>query len=364
MLYHKLLTGIQHFCVKPVFICAIAGLAACNKNIEAPPAAVVQSTAITAPQLNLSRSSVVLLEGNANNQAVEFDWPAFGNTANGEINYILEAGATGTQFADAVEIGHTARTKMSFTVMELNKQLRRLIIPGQQTRVEFRIKLLVSNKAPEYSRPIALDVTTFQPLRTVDNEYIIRIPGNFQNWKVPGAPQAVSVKQDGQYEGYVHFTDPRPEFLMVKGTDEWDFLRMYSDIGAGRFGFSGRFFMPREGAGIYRFYANTNTNAWTCIKINNWQLYGTAWTGDAVGADLKFDERCQVWTAVLSLKKGAFVFRANHTNNIVLGYDAEEGMGMLRNQGNTIEVPESGSYRVMLSVLSAGNYHYGIQRMP
>jgi hypothetical protein len=363
MLPKLLISHIRGFCVKVVIICGIAGVTGCSKNLDMLPTAGVPEIR-TLPQLNLSRSSIVLLEGNANNIALDFNWPAFSNAVNTEARYILEAGAGGTQFADAIEIGNTTRTTLSFTVTELNSHLRKLVIPDQQTRVEFRIKLSVPDKAPEYSSPIALDVITFQTARKIDSEYIIRIPGNFQNWKVPGAPQAVSVKKDGQYEGYIHFTDPKPEFLMVKGTDQWDFLHMYSDLGAGRFGFSGRFFMPADGAGVYRFYANTNTNTWTCIKINTWNLYGTAVTDDAADTGLKFDERSQVWTAVVSLKKGAFVFRANNNNNIVLGNDADAGMGMLDNKGNTIAVSEPGEYRVMLSVLSAGNYHYGIQRIP
>jgi hypothetical protein len=358
MLYNILPARIYKFLVIVASICGITG---CSKNLEVLPTAVIPAAA---PQLNLSRSSIVLLEGNANNTALDFSWPVFSDAMHAGAYYILEAAACGTQFSDAIAIGNTTQTKMSFTVLELNSQLRRLVIPDQQTRVEFRIKLSAPYKTPEYSGPIALDVTTFQPLRKVDNEYIIRIPGNFQNWKVPGAPQAVSVSRDGQYEGYIHFTDPRTEFLMVKGTDQWDFLRMYSDIGAGKFGFSGRFFMPAEGAGIYRLCANTNTNTWTCMKINTWNIYGTAVAVDAADADLKFDEHSQVWTAVVSLNKGAFVFRANNNNNIVLGRDAEAGMGMLNNHGKMIEVPEAGRYRVMLSVLSAGNYHYGIQRMP
>jgi hypothetical protein len=363
MLQNVLLTRIHSFFGKVVIICGIAAVTGCSKNLEVPPSAGIPAMA-TAPQLDLSRSSIVLLEGNANNIALDFTWPAFSTAANAGAYYIIETGAAGTQFADAVAIGTTTHTKMSFTVMELNSQLRGLVIPGQQTRIEFRVKLSSPHTSPEYSAPIALDVTTFQALRKIDNEYIIRIPGNFQNWKVPGAPQAVSVNRDGQYEGYIHFTDPRTEFLMVKGTDQWDFLSMYSDIGAGRFGFSGRFFMPAEGAGIYRFYANTNTRTWTCIKINTWNIYGTAVAGDAADTDLKFDAHTQVWTADVLLKKGAFVFRANANNNIVLGQDAGTAMGMLNNHGNTIQVAEAGRYRVMLSVLSAGNYHYGIQRMP
>lgn len=360
MLYKLLLIRSHRFSVEAVIVCAIVFITGCSKNVQEPAAEL----SVTAPQLNLSRSSIVLLEGNARNIAVDFDWPVFSGAAKGEAYYILEAGASGTQFADAIEIGNTTQTKMNFTVMELNNHLRKLVIPDQETRVEFRIKLSTQYKAPAYSSPIALDVTTFQPLRKIDNEYIMRIPGNFQNWKVPGAPQAVSVQMDGQYEGYVHFTDPRTEFLMVRGTDQWDILRMYSDIGAGKFGSSGRFFMPTGGAGIYRVYANTNTHTWTCTKINTWNIQGTAMAGGAPDAELKFDQQNQLWTADLLLKKGAFVFRANNSNDIILGHDAASGFGMLHNNGNAIQVPEPGRYRIMLSVLSAGNYHYGMQRIP
>jgi hypothetical protein len=189
----------------------------------------------------------------------------------------------------------------------------------------------------------------------------LRLPGNYQNWDVASAPKIVSSNGDS-YEGYVHFTNPSPQFYLVRGTT-WDNVTTYNQTGPDKFGFNGTFFSVSAGAGIYKVNANTKNYTWSCTKINSWGLHGTAVSADAnTDADMIADATTLSWRITRNLVKGDFLFRANKSNAIVFGYNGEGVSGVPDYNGERIPIAQAGNYTIVLSLQKAGNYTYSIQK--
>ncbi len=313
---------------------------------------------------HISTSKLVLLQGNESNTAVTLNWEGGKNAGDENIKYTVEAAIRGTSFEDAVAIGSSNSTAIAFTVKEFNSQMRKLINAGADAMVDLRVK----QEAPHvsqavYSDAMALQVTTYHDHKEYDNAHIIRIPGNYQEWKLPTAPKVVATSQSGEYEGYINFTNPYTQFLMVKGTTEWDPKVTYNYIGSDKIGFGGSVFSIFGGAGAYRLKVNMNNNTWVYTKIACWGLNGSAVSNDA-NADLcmKPDASGLSWSITANLAKGSFRLRANNSNNLVFGHNTSGEIGVPDYNGENIRVNNAGNYTITLSLTEAGNYAYGIQR--
>jgi hypothetical protein len=188
---------------------------------------------------------------------------------------------------------------------------------------------------------------------------ILRVPGNYQNWEMGDAPKIVSVKNDGEYEGYINFTLADTEFWLVQGS-AWDNVHTYNETGNYTFGQNGTFFKPPSGAGVYKVNASTNTYKWACTKANDWSINGSVVAG--ADAEMVFNSADISWKITKNLAAGDFIFRANKSNDIVFGHNNETETGALDYNGSKIHLAQSGSYTITLSLQNAGNYAYSIKR--
>ncbi|MCW3088891.1 MAG: SusF/SusE family outer membrane protein [Sediminibacterium sp.] len=334
---------------------------ACQKSAVAPQ--LQPPPAASAQRMEISTSKLVLLAGNAANTAISLNWTPVAGGSEELVKYVIECGTQDGQFADAIEIGSTTEPGASFTVREFNTQVSKLVTPGVCNRVELRIRTdKAGKKGASYSDPIALDVTPYGSYTEYDNAAIMRIPGNYQEWKLQYAAKIVAANP-GEYEGYINFTNPYSQFLMVKGTTDWDPKVTYNYIGSNKFGFGGSVFSIFGGAGVYRLKANTQTNTWSYTKINNWGLNGSAVSNDA-NADrtMAFDESTLSWKVTADLLKGDFRFRANSANEVVFGHNATDAPGKPTYDGTRIPISKAGNYTITLELQSAGNYAYSIHR--
>jgi hypothetical protein len=194
-----------------------------------------------------------------------------------------------------------------------------------------------------------------------DEARILRVPGNYQEWKVAVAPVIISANGDGQYEGYINFSRPDTQFWLVKGT-AWDNVTTYNETGNNTFGHNGGFFTIQEGAGIYKVNADKNTFTWSCTRISSWSLMGTAVPANGNSStEMTGNASTLSWTITGNFIQGSFLFRANKGNSIVLGQEAEGGDGKAGYNAQTITVPRSGNYTITLS-LQPGNYSYTVMR--
>lgn len=344
---------------------ALLLLTACQKGVETPVTAannIVAESATAITGFRISESNVVLRQGNADITAVNFSWS---RTANDNLrNYTVEAAAEGTRFEAPVELGTTDGAQVGFLVKDLNQKMCKLIPGGNSGKVELRVKATpVYGKAGVvYSDAVALNVTTYQPYTEYDYPKYLKLPGNFENWDLATAPQIVSPENNGEYEGFVNFTNTYAQFMFVKGT-KWETTNTYTHIGNNKFGFGGGVLAIFGGAGTYLVKASTNTNTWSYTKINSWGIHGTA---VAAGNDpvMSYDENKNAYVITCNLQAGEFRFRANNSDAVTLGKQVKDGYDVPAAGGENFKVTTPGYYTIYLNVKTAGNYGCTVVKQP
>jgi hypothetical protein len=340
---------------------------ACQKEMVAPDHdKPIANTAVAAgiiSQREITKTRVQLLQANAESIAVSLRWTDFPCNPGETQDIRIEAAIAGTQFNGWVEIGSSTKSSADFTVKEFNRQIRQLFVTGFAEDIILRVKNNREGAEPQYSFGAPMQVTTYQPTIDHDNSKIIRVPGNFENWKIESAPKIVSVKSDGEYEGFINFTSNHSQFLLVKQDLSWKTLSTFYDIGNSKIGFGGKIFYLPGTEGIYKFNVSTNTNKWSCTKINSFGITGTALTTQAdKDQEMIFNSSNNTWEITGNFKNGNFIFRANNTNSIVFGHNANSESGIADYNGAKIDITKAGNYTIRLSLLVAGNYTYSIQR--
>ncbi len=339
-------------------------LGSCQKEAVSPDANRMPPTVLTIRQFQASASKVVLLQSNESLRAVNFSWSL--NQPVQNVQYTVQAVVNGFSFdTDGVELGTVYESSFSISQKELNKQLLKIAIAQKASTIAFRVKVGQSHGASNitYSEPIAVVITPYQPVNTYEESQRMRISGNFQNWNLATAPAIVSAQNNGEYEGYVSFSNPYPQFLMVKGT-QWVASSTFTYIGSNKIGFGGTVLSIFGGKGTYLVQANTNTNTWSYTKVSSWGLCGsavksaTACQMDQVVTDDGMDG---VWQVTADLQPGDFRIRANNDNTISFGKsNTEESKPEYK--GKDFNISKAGNYTITLNIASPGNYYYGIQR--
>lgn len=339
-------------------------LGSCQKEIAGTANNNTVQTTVAFRQFQISSSRVVLLQSNDQLTALNFSWTLSQPLQN--VRYTLQAVLNGFSFdEDGVELGSSVETGFSISQKELNDKILKIAVAKKASTIAFRIKAGQSHNAGgfTYSDPMAVVITPYQPVATYQEAQKIRISGNFQNWNLATAPAIVTTENNGQYEGFIQFSNPYPQFLMVKG-NKWETTNTYSYIGGDKFGFGGTVLSIFGGKGTYLVQANTNTNTWKYTKITNWNLCGTAVKSNAncqMGQVLEEDGADGVWQITTDLQPGEFRIRANSDNTISFG-KSSKAEGTPDYNGNSFQISKAGNYTITLNVSVPGNYYYGIQR--
>jgi hypothetical protein len=344
----------------------IAGLlASCEKE---------ETKAILNPggsnQLTATPETIVLLQANAGNPGVTFNWgeTKFGYQA--AITYTLEISREGTNFAQAstttLNMGNLL-TK-SFTVGDFNAKMQDIIPYGSVQNVEVRVKSDIgSGITPLYSNVVQMTVTSYRDIVNYEFPQALRIAGNYQGWSPGTAPKIVDKFASGttgsNYEGYINLTDANPEFKMVKG-DDWP-AGDFGSAGPGLLGNGGANLTVTGGAGVYLIRANTNAMTWSYDKISTWGIIGSATPGDwGSSTPMTFNAADGTWSITLDLLGGAgkeLKFRANDDWIFNFGDNAPAD-NKPDYGGDNIKVPADGNYTVTLDLGLAGNYAYSIRQ--
>jgi hypothetical protein len=327
--------------------------ASCRKSVDQSPAPVREVSGF-----RISESRLVLLQGNAANKAVGFSWAA----ANPSDTYTIEADVSTDFFSDPIELISTKETNITFNVADFNAVMSKLLYSGNTGKVDFRVRVDHHGAPPVFSTPTAMLVTTYSNYISYDGSRTFKVPGNYQGWNVANAPKLIAAKTAGEYEGYINFANPSPQVLLVKGNAmQWDDKFTFYYIGGDMFGYGGSIMTVPGGSGVYLFKANTNTNRWSSVKINNWTLAGDAVLigNQPVMGD---DEGNLSWSVTTDLTKGSFRIRANNSNAISFGQKATDEAGVPSYDGENLVIKRAGNYTIQLSLSVAGNYSYSIRR--
>lgn len=340
---------------------ALLLLTACQKQVEVPDVIVPHSevkegsTSITG--LRASVQAVVLQQASAESNAISFSWTPL--PGNNPLRYTIEAAADQSHFSEPVELGSSSSTPIGFLVKELNQKMSKLVPAGKSTKVEIRVKatdLYGDHDVLVYSESLSLNITTYQPLTEYAYPQYIKLPGNYQEWELSNAPQIVSVKNNGEYEGYINFNRQNPQFMFVKGS-KWEITNTFTNLGANKFGFGGTLFSLTGNAGSYFIKASTNTNTWSCTRIEKWGVHGTAVTcSNEADPVMLYDAATGYYQITLALQAGEFRFRANNDNALTLGKETKNGYDIPSAAGKNFTVTTPGYYTIYLNLSSAGNY--------
>jgi hypothetical protein len=185
----------------------------------------------------------------------------------------------------------------------------------------------------------------------------LNVAGNYQGWSPGSAPQLVSLNNNGEYDGYIFFNNPNPEFKIVKGND-WS---------AGDFGgatgvlTNGGANITLPNAGHYRMFVNTTTMTYEATKINSWGVIGSATPGGwNTDTDMSYNASTGTWSVTLNLTAGELKFRANDDWSINFGDNGNNGS--LEYGGDNIPIASAGNYTVTLDLNFGGNWSYSLKR--
>ena len=343
-------------------------IASCKKD-EVRTVLTVGAT----PTLQANATTLVLLQANANNDAVKFTYtPAtFGFDA--AVTYVLQIAKGGTSFASAttteVGLANASPLEKSFKVVDFNRELLKIINYGTATAVEVRVKATVAAAAaPSYSNVVTITATAYRDIIKYNYPSSLNIAGNFQGWDPGTAPQLVNQNNGGytngtnnKFEGYIVFNDPSPQFKMVKG-DNWG-AGDYGSAGSGTLGNGGpNLTLPSGGAGLtglYRVRADISNLSWSYDKINTWGIIG-AFNGWGSSVPLTFSASTGVWSVTRDMPTGEFKFRANDGWGINFGDNGADFKPEY--DGANINITAAGNYTISLDLSVGGNYTYTLKK--
>lgn len=335
-------------------------MVACSKQVDQPaqisqPVAAIQIRTVNGLQLNASE--LTLLQGNNEKPALTANWlPGNGGTANAK--YTVEAAVDGTNFAEPFVLSSTDMTNLTVSTGNLNQILCQMVHPGTKARFDVRVKAEFPNtgNATQYSNAVAIDITTFQYYIDYKYPQFIKVPGNYQGWNLTNAPKLVSTQNDGEYEGYINFTNAYPQLLLVKGA-EYTKTNTFSYIGKDKIGFGGTILSVFGGAGIYRVTVNLNNNTWAYTKVTTLGLHGTAVTTSGNSdAAMNFNQSSLTYQINIDLQKGDFRFRLNNQDAGSIGQTVEAGYTIPAENGANFTIAQPGNYTLTLDLKAAGNY--------
>jgi starch-binding outer membrane protein SusE/F len=322
--------------------------------------------------LTASTTTPTVAQATAANDAVTFTFtPAdFGFPA--ELNYTLQFDKKTGNFSSASEILVTKSGTKTVKQGELNTQAVAVgMVPGTMDTMLVRVKYDVKTTAVPavYSNIVKIVFTPYFDIVVYDFPKALRIAGNYQGWDPGTAPSIVDKNASGttgtNYEGYIYFNDPSPQFKMVKGNN-W---------GAGDFGMAsattlsngGSNLTLSGGAGVYRLRANTSAMTWSNDKITTWGIVGDATPGGWGGSTAMTFVTPPAgspgnvkWTITTNLTVGEMKFRANDAWAINFG-DNSPRDNKPEYDGGNIPIAVAGNYTITLDLL-AGNYNYTIKK--
>ena len=215
--------------------------------------------------------------------------------------------------------------------------------------------------APATSGTYRIEVDCILGLFTVTNlktYKFLYVPGSYQAtpWTPASAPQLASPNNDGNYEGYVYFSNAAD--FKITSQNDWNGTSYGKGADSTIVSSSGgNLSVPR--AGLYLLKINTSTLRYSATLINSFSMIGdfNNWNADAT---MTYNSATNEFTGSLTLAAGqAFKFRANNAWDINIGFSKEPAnFGKSLNYGgDNISLPAK-TYTVTLSLGTAGYYYF------
>ena len=347
-------------------IIIILGLSACDDR------EIVTIETKTAPVLmDLSKSTLVLDANFPSNPALTVTWKSAETTVPVEIKYNLEISST-QSFASPKLLASTnqSQTNLSFTFKDLNEAAKSIgLVAYQAQNMYFRVtSLTTDNQLSQVSNVTNLMLTPYlaSPTYTYSDLFLIgnAAIGNWDNLATNST--LLPLLKTSSANVYTHTglfkTGTDVGFKMIKVKGSWDAQFGFGSAGIlSTNGGSGNLTVSEEG--YYKLTVDTSALTYSLVKVANpttnyttISLFGTS-TGstDIQLTKSTFDPHS--WSATkVTLKEGAFKFRANNSGTVNWGTNSEYfGVGV--NGGADIPVSDEWQYDIYFNDLS-GNYTF------
>lgn len=347
-------------------IIIISGLSSCDDR------EIITVDTQAAPVLmDLSKSSLVLDSNFPSNPALTISWKSAQTSVPIELKYDLEISSTQT-FTSSKVLASTnqSATVLSFTVKDVNEAAKSIgLVAYQPQKMYFRVKsMTTSNQLSQVSNITDLMLTPYlaSPTYTYSDLFLIgsAAVGNWDNLATNNTLLPLLKTSSSNVYTYTGLfksgTDLGFKIIKVKGS--WDAQFGFGSAGVlSTSGGSGNLTVPEEG--YYKLTVDTAALTYSLVKIPNptttyttVSLFGTS-TGstDIQLTKSAFDPHS--WSASkVTLKEGAFKFRANNSSAVNWGTNSEfYGVGALG--GADIPVSAEWQYDVYFNDVS-GNYTF------
>jgi hypothetical protein len=197
-----------------------------------------------------------------------------------------------------------------------------------------------------------------KPPKSTKAYTLLYVPGSYQGWDPANTFTVLaSVNNDGNFEGYLNFTDAGTQFKFCQNPD-WSVN--WGDDGADGTLDPGGANIVAADAGYYKINVDLNNLTYTAVKTT-WGVIGSAtaggWDSDQ---PMTYDTATKMWTATLDLTAGEIKFRANGAWDINYG-DNTPADGILDAGGSNIVIPENGTYIINMK-LGYPDYTYTVVR--
>ncbi len=314
---------------------SIFALSACNDDediIKLDPSNFV------APKVETPASSTIeLLEENAANTAMTFNWSAANYGTNTPPKYELQIDVKGDNFENHQVLTSTSTLTADVTVKELNLAVIALgLEPFKEGEIEYRIVSTVGTPGSQ---------------QLISNVNILKItpyPTDLStNWGVVGSatpngwdgPDVQFWKTDVT-NVFVAYTDLKAGDIKFRQDNKWEL-----DYG----GSNGK--LEKGGkniavdAGTYKITMDL-TNLTYKLDNYSWGLVGDATANGWDGPDqkLSYDGTLDAWTITTTLKDGEFKFRLN--NDWGTNFGGTSNAGELTDKDGTNIKIKAGKYKI------------------
>jgi hypothetical protein len=335
-----------------ILVALAAGLSACKKEEHQTVSSIIGAPVLTSPT---DGTSIVVTPADSA-QMINASWKKANYGVDAVVNYFVQVGVSGNNFASHITIGSTIGDTVKMTYGALNRMLLGgLNLPANAaSAIEIRIGSAIYGKDSVYSKAVKVNFTSYKELAPEK----LWLPGSYEGYN-PGAAPTIPSVTTYSYEGYAYF-NAAGNFKFTSAPDYGHVN--YGDAGSGKLttdGLAGG--IGYNKAGVYKLNADIKSLTYSATLINTFGIIGTAtphaWDSSTA---MTYDAAKNIWTIKAALIPGALKFRANDAWDINYGpVDASALKGkLIFNDPGAITITDAGNYTITLDMSQSTQKNY------
>jgi starch-binding outer membrane protein SusE/F len=358
--------------MKKIFILSMAIsfalLSACKKDMLTTVSSNVAGPTLTT---NPADGTSVTISPTDTAQTLTATWSKVNYGVPAVVTYFVQVDSAGRNFSKAITLGTTSAATMSLSYGAFNSKLiSGLNMPANAAvSVQVRTGAAIYGKDTVFSKPVSLNITTYQAIIYSHGWPVLWVPGDFQGWS-PGTAPTVAAEGNGNvYEGYINEPAGGTYQLKFTNSPDWNHLT-YGDNGGGTISSTSTNNLQLPGPGYYELVCNPVTLTWN-YTLTTWSIIGDATPGGwNTDTQMQYSASTGLWTVTAAMVTGgSFKFRVNDAWNIDFGIDSNGRLAYADNPAYAyngtlanLTVPVSGTYTITLDLRNPNDYNYTLQK--